>query len=280
MVAFEGLDEFDVASDESFDTAATFFPDTNPILSKSLALSSEDKDGLRNNPLREARGFTVRAEKVLLPDLRAGRALFTGLGDLSRTEEPKFGSLDWTLLGGGMLRAVEGVLEDLAVLGRFKGVYVETEDCGCLNVFVEALKSRGIDLTEPDPEPDPALEVGLLTARDGGRIGLSLLKKLDRLLRTAGEDGIFCSVSIVRSEREGRGLLGRPCCASSSTTVPICSSITSSLGSCFISRKVGREGFLNIASPLGFLRRVCGGGLCITVPVEASRSRERIDSLL
>lgn len=166
-------------------------------------------------------------------------------------------------MGAAVLRVVEGVFEDLAVLGRFRGVWVDIDDCGGLKLFVEARKSIGKEVTEPLPEPEPALEVGLLTDREGGRIGLSPLKKLDRLLRTAGEEGIFCNVSIVRSDKEGRGFRGRSCCASSSTTVSIFSFVASftSLISDFASRKAGREGFLKRASPLAFRRTVCGAGL-------------------
>jgi len=89
-----------------------------------------------------------------------------------------------------------------------------------LKVFVEARKSTGIELTTP------ALDDGLeLTDRDGGlielseldpgrescvplevgRIGLSAIKKLEPLFRIAGDDGIFCRVSIVRSDSDGLG---------------------------------------------------------------------------
>lgn len=132
-------------------------------------------------------------------------------------------------------------------------------------MFVEARKSIGKDETEPlpEPEPEPALDVGLLTDCEGGRIGLSLLKKLDRRFRTAGEDGMFCRVSIVRSDNDGRGRRGKSYCASSSTTVAIFSSgvSCSSLGSGFTGRRAALEGFLNRISPLGFLRAVCGAGL-------------------
>ena len=43
--------------------------------------------------------------------------------------------------------------------------------------------------------------------RDGGRIGLSFVKKLDFLLVGEGVGGIWESVSIVRSDSEGRGFL-------------------------------------------------------------------------
>lgn len=45
---------------------------------------------------------------------------------------------------------------------------------------------------------------------DGGRIGLSELKKLERLLDTAGEGGNWESVSMVLSDKDGRGLLDDP----------------------------------------------------------------------
>ena len=54
------------------------------------------------------------------------------------------------------------------------------------------------------------LEVGLdrLSAdagREGGRIGLSIVKKLDFLRRGDGDGGICDNVSMVRSESEGLG---------------------------------------------------------------------------
>lgn len=89
-----------------------------------------------------------------------------------------------------------------------------------MKVFVEARKSTGIELTTP------ALDDGLeLTDRDGGlielseldpgrefcvplevgRVRLSAVKKLEPLFRIAGDDGIFCKVSIVRSDNNGLG---------------------------------------------------------------------------
>jgi hypothetical protein len=43
---------------------------------------------------------------------------------------------------------------------------------------------------------------------DGGRIGLSGLKKLDSLLRAAGDEGSCESVSIVLSDKDCRGFRG------------------------------------------------------------------------
>ena len=39
-------------------------------------------------------------------------------------------------------------------------------------------------------------------------MGLSEVKKLESLFRTAGEDGILCKVSMVRSESDGRAFRG------------------------------------------------------------------------
>lgn len=93
---------------------------------------------------------------------------------------------------------------------------------GSLKVFVEARKSGGIEclglLLEPGRElterkcsfvgtsfswPDPGLDVG----SDGGGVGLSRLKKFEVLLRN-GEEGMFCRVSIVRSDSDGRDFRG------------------------------------------------------------------------
>jgi hypothetical protein len=48
----------------------------------------------------------------------------------------------------------------------------------------------------------------LLLVLDGGRIGLSGLKKFESLLRTAGDEGSCESVSIVLSDKESRGFRG------------------------------------------------------------------------
>jgi len=137
-------------------------------------------------------------------------------------EEPKFGdgSLEDASLGSTLPRMLEGVLRDLAVPGRLRGVWAGRVDWGGLKVFVEARKSTGTELE------GPALDDGLeLTDLDGGlievseldpgrevcvplevgRIGLSDVKKLDPRFRIAGDDGMFCRVSMVRSDNEGRG---------------------------------------------------------------------------
>jgi hypothetical protein len=64
--------------------------------------------------LIEARGFKGRDENVLLPDFIVGSSPIglTGLGDLCRELS----------VASASLRVVEGVLTDLAVLGRRSGV--------------------------------------------------------------------------------------------------------------------------------------------------------------
>ena len=162
-----------------------------------------------------------------------------------------------------------------------------------MKVLVEARKSRGVALGGPaledglepnnreggliEPsELDPGLD--LCVPLEVGRTGLSALKKLEALLRTAGEEGIFCRVSIVRSDKDGRGfrlmlaLNGSP---SSTGRVPSpcaksCSSPESGrMNSC---RRAAFEDFLKSASSLGFLKTwlFC---LYSPVPVETSRSR-------
>ena len=83
-------------------------------------------EGLRNSPFTDARGFRGRDESVLLPDFRFGGSSvgLTGLGDLFRVEELKFGdgSLDDASVGSKLRPMLDGVLRDLAVPGRFKGV--------------------------------------------------------------------------------------------------------------------------------------------------------------
>lgn len=46
--------------------------------------------------------------------------------------------------------------------------------------------------------------------RDGDRIGLDPLKKLDCLFTEAGDGGMCAIVSIVRSDRDGRSSRRRP----------------------------------------------------------------------
>ena len=62
----------------------------------------------------EARGFKGRDETVLLPDfiVESSPIALTGLGDLCRGFS----------VASASLRVVEGVLIDLAVLGRRSGV--------------------------------------------------------------------------------------------------------------------------------------------------------------
>lgn len=52
-----------------------------------------------------------------------------------------------------------------------------------------------------------------------GRIGLSDLKKLEVLFLIAGEEGILCKVSIVRSDSEGLGFREDPNVSVSSNMV-------------------------------------------------------------
>lgn len=86
---------------------------------------------MRYAPLIEARGFTGRELKVLLPDFSVGAftAAFTGLGELSCREDSIVGdgigdgiSEELFDVGPLMLRTLEGVLSDFAVLGLFMGV--------------------------------------------------------------------------------------------------------------------------------------------------------------
>jgi hypothetical protein len=118
-------------------------------------------DGLRKRPLTEARGFTERGEKVLLPDLTwllgwRGEPLKLGEGCLAEAEA-----------GDLALRTLDGVLRGLTFGGRLTGVCDRGATCG-LKVLVEALKSRGTALSGPE------LDVGLeLAARGGGPIAPS-----------------------------------------------------------------------------------------------------------
>ena len=141
---------------------------SNPIRSMSLALFNAGIEGLRNNPLTEARGFSGREAIVLLPCLMPGILAvdLTGLGERC-ANAPYLGDscfeVEVSGVGGILPRIVDGVLSDFpmfARLGRFDGV---------LKVFVEARKSTGAAWTSPSP--GPPLELGLeLTDLDGGRM--------------------------------------------------------------------------------------------------------------
>lgn len=89
-----------------------------------------------------------------------------------------------------------------------------------MKVFVEARKSTcnelarpalddGLELTDRDGgriEPsEPELGREFCVPLDVGRIGLSVAKKLEPLFCGEGDDGIFCRVSMVRSDNDGRG---------------------------------------------------------------------------
>lgn len=107
-------------------------------------------------------------------------------------------------------------------------------------------------------------------------MGLSELKKSESRLRTAGEEGIFCNVSMVLSDKEGRDLL--PNCwlfrnrslriLSPNFSLP--SPKSGRTSSC--SRRTSFEGFLiNRALLLDFRKGRLEGWT--TVPFELSRSR-------
>lgn len=89
------------------------------------------------------------------------------------------------------------------------------------------------------------------------RMGLSELKNPESRFRTAGEEGIFCNVSIVLSDSDGRDLLPNgwafKLCSSRvpSSCVPSSSSKSGRTSSC--SRRTDFEGFLKRALLLGFL---------------------------
>jgi hypothetical protein len=89
----------------------------------------------------------------------------------------------------------------------------------------------------------PAELVGLEPAdlEDGLREP-SVLKKLERRLRRAGEEGIFCKVSIVRSESDGRGL--RKALSEDCSFPNLAAAVSSSSVVSFPSRRYGCGAFL------------------------------------
>jgi len=169
-------------------------------------------EGLRNSPWTDPRGFSDRAPNVVLPDLILPKFVdLTGLGEFSRTELSKLGGGAFAAEPVLRLRMLPGVLSDLAVLGRLRGVCDSSDVCRCWNVFVDARKSVAMSLSLLE------LDVGLaLKDLKGGAmneslelgleedcIGLSGLKNVESLLRTAGDAGMmFCSVSMVLSDSD------------------------------------------------------------------------------
>lgn len=213
--------------------------------------------------------------RVLLPELDKLFA-FAGLGDLSPVDFPKskgaiFDAL-FNCLKLRILRILEGVC-DFAVLGRCNIVGFDwKDDCEDLNVFVEALKSvgtcfslfaldEGLELKDLNGGPiEESFELGLELVC----MGLSGLKKLDSLLRTAGDAAN--NVSIVLSDRDGRCLLGKLALLDSSdpysSCVPSSSEESGMTGSGLDTaslRKV-RDGFLSSALLAAFLSLGAGLG--------------------
>jgi len=115
----------------------------------------------------------------------------------------------------------------------------------------------------------PAELVGLeLADLEDGLIAPSVLKKLEPRLRTAGEEGIFCRVSTVRSDSEGRGLREVPEGFPVSSPVVV---ISSSVLVLFISRIDDCEVFLSVPSLLDFRWTSDTTGEKMTVSEETSR---------
>jgi hypothetical protein len=117
----------EVPSEDVFEKVVDFFFATNPILSSSADWSKAGVEGLRNNPLTDARGFSGREERVLLPDLIAGTDVMGLAGhgdrDCGRIDALRLGDGSFAVLDGGALLVctLDGVLSDL-VLGRLTGV--------------------------------------------------------------------------------------------------------------------------------------------------------------
>lgn len=214
----------------------------------------------------------------MLPDFMVGRPGigFVGLGDLSKTGPGDGRFEDEASVGRILFLPVIGVLRDFAVLGRFIGVCGGRMVCGGRKVLVEALKSTSTELPEV---LELELEVGLDIDCDGGLAGFSELKKLEPRLRTAGEDGIFCRVSIVRSDKDGlcfRVGNSHVCSStgddSSARTRSSCGRDSSRKGG---SRRRAFEGFLDSALSLGFRKSGRTVGVYVTELVEGSRSRRK-----
>ncbi len=100
---------------------------TKPSLARPADGFEAGRVGFRKRPLIEARGFSGRDERVLLPDLVEGLMVggLIGLGDRSRMEELKLG--DGNLeeedpTNGWFVLMLDGVFKDLAVVGFLSGV--------------------------------------------------------------------------------------------------------------------------------------------------------------
>ena len=123
--------------------------------------------------------------------------------------------------------------------------------CGGLKVFVDARKSIGTELTEPEPA-EPELDVGRDKERDGGRMGFSELKKSDLLFLMSGELGMFCNVSMVRSDKDGRGFRTGVCSSGTGFATFGCASSCLESSRIVCPRRTDLEGFRKRPLSLGF----------------------------
>jgi hypothetical protein len=163
-------------------------------------------------------------------------------------------------------------------------------DLGALKVLVEARKSGGMVVSlleleglevkeriggpiEKSFELDPGLD-----ELEVERMGLLELKKPESRFRTAGEEGIFCNVSIVLSDNDGRDLLPNgwalKICSPRvpSSCVPSSPSSCGRTSSC--SRRTGFEDFLNRALLLDFLIGRLEGWTIVLLGTSWSRGLE------
>jgi hypothetical protein len=124
-----------------------------------------------------------------------------------------FFKVDGTLVpADNVFCPVEGPFEDKLGAGDIRDLDGSCIVEGCCERKSLSLGRRVVDALEGD------LEVIADGVREGDRIGLSPLKKLDCLLEGAGDGGSRDNVSIVRSDNEGRG---RPRRSASSTAASV-----------------------------------------------------------
>lgn len=194
---------------------------------------------------------------VLLGDGRAGEALASPPFKLSCLSETEDVFLGVKLPSGPPPCLEEGNLIRDGLSPEFAVWFVDDEtdirdregrrslDTGCDRNSLPAWP-------EEDRDGDREYVEALDGVRDGERIGLAPLKKLDCRLTDAGDGGICDRVSIVRSDKEGRSPRARPRASSGSATSASPVIGLTSTGICLGSKSSWGSIPLPGSSPMGF----------------------------
>lgn len=171
---------------------------------------------------------SVGFENVLPGEGRAGEAL-AGLFNMFRSElvffgvtlvsEPPLPTARLCLDGDNFSLRGLSLVSGILLVGRDEVDGTDMRDLeGRRSLDTGCDKKSLLACPEDDREGDREYEETLDGVRDGDRIGLAPLKKLDCLFTEAGEGGILDSVSIVRSDRVRPRASSAASTSSSSTT--------------------------------------------------------------